>query len=445
MSEEKFEQEETKETEENLQVIDIDNMDMAVEEVKKPRRNKEFGKGVFAGVVLCLLIVSLAGLMIFSTLRKNGYTISELKVDKELTAGILSEQVENKISNILSILSTYYYDDIDTDIVAEGMFKGMVDSLGDKYTNYYTEEEYQEFIMSTAGVYYGIGALLSQDKTTLVITIDKVYKNSPAEEAGLMAGDIILSANGVSSEGVEVSNFVNNIRGEEGTTVDIVVKRGEEELTFTCTRRKVDIPTIEYTMFDNKIGYIQITQFDEVTGPQFSDALKDLKKQGMKALIVDLRGNPGGLLTTVTDILDEILPKGMLVYTENKYGKREEYTSDSNELGLPLCVLINGTSASASEIFAGAVKDYEYGTLIGTNTYGKGIVQVIVPMKDGTAIKVTTSRYYTPNGNYIHGVGIAPDIELEYEFLGGENDLYDYKYDNQINKAIEVLNSKLNN
>ncbi len=196
-------------------------------------------------------------------------------------------------------------------------------------------------------------------------------------------------------------------------------------------------------MFDNKIGYIQISQFEEVTAPQFNEALKDLKKQGMKGLIVDLRGNPGGLLTSVSEILDEILPEGMLVYTENKFGKKEEYTSAKGELGLPLCVLINESSASASEIFAGAIKDYEYGTLIGTNTFGKGIVQVIVPLRDGSAVKVTTSRYYTPKGNYIHGVGIAPDIELPYEFLGGANDKYDYKYDNQINKAIEVLQDKI--
>ncbi|MCR5374972.1 MAG: S41 family peptidase [Lachnospiraceae bacterium] len=444
MSEEKFENEETKKEEDNLEVIDIDDISGVGEQIiAAPKKNKEFIKGVVMGLVIMLLIVSLAGLLLITTLRKNGYMISNGVVDKELTAGILSEHVENKIAEILTTLSTYYYDNLDNEKIAEGMYRGMVDALGDKYTTYYNEAEYRDFILNTTGVYYGIGALLSQDKTTLVITIDKVYKNSPAEEAGLKDGDIILSANGVSAEGMDVSEFVNYIRGEEGTKVDIVVKRGDEELPFTCTRRKVDVPTIEYTMFDNKIGYIQISQFEEVTAPQFNEALKDLKKQGMKGLIVDLRGNPGGLLTSVSEILDEILPEGMLVYTENKFGKKEEYTSAKGELGLPLCVLINESSASASEIFAGAIKDYEYGTLIGTNTFGKGIVQVIVPLRDGSAVKVTTSRYYTPKGNYIHGVGIAPDIELPYEFLGGENDKYDYKYDNQINKAIEVLQDKM--
>lgn len=409
-----------------------------------PKNKSGFSKGVFFGMVIMLLVVSVTGLLLITALRKNGYEITNVKVDKNLTAGILSEQVEGKVAEILNALSTYYYDDVDSSVLAEGMFRGMVDSLGDKYTTYFNKQEYEDFMLSTTGIYYGIGALLAQDKNTNIITIEKVYANSPAEESGLMEGDIILSANGVSSEGISVSELVNYIRGEEGTDVTLSVKRGDKTLEITCTRRRVDVPTVEYTMFDNNIGYIMISQFEEVTAQQFKDALKDLKNQGMKALVIDLRGNPGGLLSSVSEILDEILPEGLLVYTENKYGHKEEYTSKKGELGLPLCVLINESSASASEIFAGAIKDYEYGTLIGTNTFGKGIVQVIVPLKDGSAIKVTTSRYYTPKGNYIHGVGIAPDIELPYKFLGGENDKYEYRFDNQLQRALEILGDKIN-
>ncbi|MBR5788541.1 MAG: S41 family peptidase [Lachnospiraceae bacterium] len=410
----------------------------------EPKNKSGFSKGVFFGMVIMLLVVSVTGLLLITALRKNGYEITNVKVDKNLTAGILSEQVEGKVAEILNALSTYYYDDVDSSVLAEGMFRGMVDSLGDKYTTYFNKQEYEDFMLSTTGIYYGIGALLAQDKNTNIITIEKVYANSPAEESGLMEGDIILSANGVSSEGISVSELVNYIRGEEGTDVTLSIKRGDKTLEITCTRRRVDVPTIEYTMFDNNIGYIMISQFEEVTAQQFKDALKDLKNQGMKALVIDLRGNPGGLLSSVSEILDEILPEGLLVYTENKYGHKEEYTSKKGELGLPLCVLVNESSASASEIFAGAIKDYEYGTLIGTNTFGKGIVQVIVPLKDGSAIKVTTSRYYTPKGNYIHGVGIAPDIELPYKFLGGENDKYEYRFDNQLQRALEILGEKIN-
>lgn len=409
----------------------------------EPKNKSGFSKGIFVGMVIMLLVVSVTGLLLITALRKNGYEITNVKVDKNLTVGILSEQVEGKVAEILNVLSTYYYDDVDSSVLAEGMFRGMVDSLGDKYTTYFNQQEYQDFMLSTTGIYYGIGALLAQDKNTNIITIEKVYANSPAQESGLMEGDIILSANGVSSEGISVSELVNYIRGEEGTDVTLSIKRGDETLEITCTRRRVDVPTIEYTMFDNSIGYIMISQFEEVTAQQFTDALKDLKNQGMKALVIDLRGNPGGLLSSVSEILDEILPEGMLVYTENKYGHKDEYTSKKGELGLPLCVLINESSASASEIFAGAIKDYEYGTLIGTNTYGKGIVQVIVPLKDGSAIKVTTSRYYTPKGNYIHGVGIAPDIELPYKFLGGENDKYEYRFDNQLQRALEILGDEI--
>lgn len=446
-----FENNEKVETEEIEEVQDIlnTNTDDLVDEYKRPEVKKEkknrggFGRGLFFGIVITLLVVTLAGVIASSYIRRQGLVLTTYKLDENLTGHLLSQQMEEKVSEILSALSAYYYEDIDSDKVAEGMFKGIVDSLGDKYTVYYTEKEYQDFMMDTQGVYYGIGALLSQDKTTLVISIDTVYKGSPAEEAGLQSGDIIVSADGIAAEGQELSSFVENIRGAENTKVTLVINRNGEEMTFEVIRRKVDVPTIESAMFPDNIGYIRITQFDEVTASQFKEALNGLKKDGMEALIVDVRSNPGGLLSSVTEILDELLPEGLLVYTENKSGQRVEYNSYKGELGKPMCVLVNGNSASASEIFAGAIKDYEYGTLIGTNTFGKGIVQGIVPFKDGSAIKVTTSRYYTPKGNYIHGVGIAPDIELEYEFLGGENDKYDYSLDNQIQKAVEVLKEKM--
>ena len=195
-------------------------------------------------------------------------------------------------------------------------------------------------------------------------------------------------------------------------------------------------------MLDNNIGYIMISEWQKGTADQFKTIVEELAGEGMESMIIDVRSNPGGLLNSVVDVLDYILPKGTVVYTEDKYGNRQNYTSDKECLNYPMAVLINGNSASASEIFAGAIRDYNYGTLIGTTTYGKGIVQSIFNLSGGDALKVTTAKYFTPNGSYIHGVGIDPDIELEYEYSGPTDEAYQMQYDNQLQKAIELLSGE---
>jgi carboxyl-terminal processing protease len=317
----------------------------------------------------------------------------------------------------------------------------MVSGLGDPYTVYYTPEEYESLMVSTSGTYYGIGAGLTQDTDTMVVTITKVYEGTPAEEAGLLKDDIIVSVDGVEATSMDVSDLVQLIRGEEGTTVSLEIYRAstDEELTFEVERRNVQLPSVAGQMLDDGIGYIQISEFQSGTAAQFETILNQLEEQGMQSLIVDVRDNPGGLLSSVVSILDEILPEGTVVYTEDKYGNRDTYTSDASCINYPMVVLVNGNSASASEIFAGAIKDYEYGTLLGTTTFGKGIVQSIFPLSDGDALKITTAKYYTPNGYNIHGTGIEPDIELEYEFLGPDGTTYEMQYDNQLQKAIELL------
>ena len=237
--------------------------------------------------------------------------------------------------------------------------------------------------------------------------------------------------------GQDLNNVVAKIKGEEGTQVEITVLRGEnmEEYTATATRKVVEVHTVEHEMKSDGIGYIRITEFDSVTYDQFASALEDLEAQGMTGLVIDLRDNPGGNLDTVCDILDLILPEGTIVSTKDKNGEGETYTSDEeHKLEIPLSVLTNGNSASASEIFAGAVQDYGVGTLVGTTTFGKGIVQQIFPLTDGTSIKLTISEYFTPKGRNIHGTGIDPDVEVEYEY--NEEDPV---ADNQLEKAIEIV------
>ena len=242
---------------------------------------------------------------------------------------------------------------------------------------------------------------------------------------------------------------VDKIRGEEGTEVTITVYRSSdgEDHEFTMPRRKVENPTVEYKMLADNIGYIEVSSFYEVTGQQYIDAVEDLNAQGMEGLIVDLRGNGGGLLEIAVDMLDYMLPAGKIVYTEDKDGNvTSEYKStDDEQFTKPLAILVNGYSASASEIFAGAIKDYGIGTLVGSNTFGKGIVQRVFPLEDGSAVKLTIAKYFTPNGNDIHKIGVTPDVEVEYEYSGPEDESYDKQYDSQFLKAVEIMKEKLTN
>ena len=277
------------------------------------------------------------------------------------------------------------------------------------------------------------------------VTISKIYEGTPSEEAGLKAGDKVLKVDGNDASSMSVSDLVKIVRGEEGTTVHIEVYREstKENLEFDVERKNVELPSVSSKMLEDNMGYIQITEFQKGTAKQFKKALTKLEKDGMKGLIVDVRSNPGGLLSAVVEILDEILPEGIVLYTEDKYGNRQEYKSDASCVDFPIVVLVDENSASASEIFAGTIKDYKAGTLVGVKTFGKDIVQSIYPLEDGDALKITTAIYYTPSGNYIHGVGIEPDIEIEYKYSGSLDGDYDMKYDNQAQKAIEVLSEKI--
>lgn len=405
----------------------------------------QFRKGILIGIAGTLLIVMLVAIMLGAFEKKdvlpeeiNQSSVEDSK--EESTQDVISnEDVQEKAGELADILDQYYYEDIDEDALVEGMYAGMVEGVGDPYTCYYTEDEYQSLTETTSGTYYGIGAVLTQNMNTNVVTILHVYPGTPAEEAGVRDGDVIVKVDDVEGDSMELSELVKHIKGEEGTTVHLQLLREKDYLEFDVERRQIDIPTVEYQMLEGNIGLIQISEFSDNTPDQFDEAIKELQSQGMESMIVDLRDNPGGVLQSVCAMLDEILPEGILVYTEDKYGNRTDYDSDDSCLEIPMAVLINENSASASEIFAGAIKDYDYGTLIGTTSFGKGIVQSIIPLGDGSAIKVTMAKYFTPKGNYIHEKGIEPDIELEYEYLGDTSVTYDPMQDNQILKAIEVL------
>lgn len=408
------------------------------DEGKTERARGGMAKGVVIGAA-ATLIIGIAGFFLFCL--ATGTQIVVTDADTLLDADALS-----KINELEAYIDAYYYDEVDADALKDGLYEGLLEGVGDKYSVYYNAEDYEALQVSTTGKYYGIGAGLSQDADTMVVTISKVYEGTPSEAAGLLKDDIILSVDGTEADTMEVSELVKLIRGDEGTTVHLEIYRPStgEYLSFDVERADITLPSVSHKMFDDGIGYIYIDSFETDTASQFEEALADLESEGLKALILDVRYNPGGMVTSVVRILDDILPEGTVVYTQDKYGNREDYTSDGETyLDVPIAVLINGDSASASEIFAGAIKDFEYGTLIGTTTYGKGIVQTIFTLEDGDAVKLTTAKYFTPNGSYIHGVGIEPDIELEYEYLDADGESYEEAYDNQIQKAIEVLGEKL--
>lgn len=403
------------------------------------------GGGVFLlGLLVGVIIMTLVGSCTYVGVRL--YHLYDDRKAKTASAegnseeGILNDDSMEKLEALEEVIGEYYYkdEDIDTEAMTEGMYAGLVASLGDPYSVYYTAEEWAELMQETEGIYYGIGAYLQLDVTTGFAKINGVIADTPAEEAGLRENDIIYMVDDEIVQGMELTEVVSRVKGEEGTTVHLTIYReGEDDyLEFDVERRKIESPTVNYEMYDNGVGYIQITEFDDVTTEQFTEALAVIKGSKAKGLILDLRSNPGGSLPVVVDIARSILPKGLIVYTEDKYGEREEYTCDGkNELDMPLVVLINGNSASASEILAGAIKDYDKGTLIGTTTFGKGIVQRILPLTDGTALKLTISSYYTPNGNDIHGIGIDPDIECEFD---GET-YYENGVDNQLERAKQEM------
>lgn len=393
-----------------------------------------FIKGALCGA-LTMLIIACAFLVITNKIHsdKDKKTpVAEIEME-----GILTDETLEKIKTISDLIEQgyLYSDEISYDELEACAIKGYVQGLGDPYTVYYDAEETKALMEDTAGEFGGIGVVITQNVNTQIITFTTVYEDSPGEKAGLKDGDVLYKVNGEDVSGQELDTVVAKIRGEKGTTVDLTVLRGEdyEEYSCTVTRDIIEVKTVAHEMKEGNIGYIAISGFETITLSQFENALEDLNAKGMKKMIIDLRNNPGGNLSTVCDMLDLILPEGTIVYTEDKQNIKEVITSDAERyMDIPIAVLINGNSASASEIFAGAIQDYEMGKIVGTTSYGKGIVQNIYGLPDGTSLKVTISEYFTPNGRSIHGKGIEPDIAVEYVY-----DEENPEADNQLEAAIK--------
>ena len=348
------------------------------------------------------------------------------------------EKINQKLATLQNVVSNNFLFQEDMDKVEDGIYSGMMAGLGDPYTVYYNKKDFKALTESTSGKYSGIGAVVTKDPSTGIVTLMRVFDHSPAQEAGLEDGDILYKVNDVDVTSEDLDVLVSTqVRGEEGSKLKVTVLRGEDrkEIEAEVTRRSIEVPTVAHKMLDQHVGYLSVAQFDEVTSDQFKAAIDDLNSQGMQKLVIDLRDNPGGVLSSCVDMLNYLLPKGLLVYTADKDGKGDKfYSDDAHQLDIPIAILVNGNSASASEVFAGAMKDRGRAKIVGTKTFGKGIVQTLLSLQDGSAVKITTQHYYTPSGFDLHKKGIEPDVVVE---LNKETKT---KVDNQLQEAIKALN-----
>lgn len=349
---------------------------------------------------------------------------------------------EQGFSNLMRFITAYrfietkYVNDTDDVKLIDGAIDGMVKSLNDPHSNYLSPKMYKTLMEQTEGSFAGIGVVMGMDNEQKIHIVG-IMENSPGQKAGLQEGDEILAVDGVPVTQMAFDEVAAHVRGQAGTDVVLTIMRDNANQDITITRDNIKLKTVGHKMLDNNIGYIQIVSFSEDTANEFNEAYNDLKNQGMKALVLDLRNNPGGLLTTCVEIAKKLVPKGEIVSIVDKQGNKETYSSSLEAPEYPLAVLINKNSASASEILSGAIQDTKTGTIIGNTSYGKGSVQTILPMFEDDAVKLTIAKYYTPSGRSIDGTGITPDIEINLD----EN----ATSDTQLDKALEVLKAQLNN
>lgn len=405
--------------------------------------------GILFGIVVFILAVIGVIALVYVYKYTFGFKNYVYNTDAVINSASIEEdfnqalpQIGENLKYINSIVAKEYLFDVELTDIESSIYKGFVDGLGDEYSVYYTPEEFSQLMEDTSGKYSGIGAIVTQDRETKVIKILKVFEGSPSKEAGLLPNDILYKVDGVEIANEDLDLLVKKyIRGEEGSSLTLTVLRGEhfDEVDLKITRRYIEVPTVEYKMLEDNIAYIQVSQFDTVTDEQFESAVNKALSEGAKAINIDLRNNPGGDLETVINMLDLVLPDGMVMYTKDKYDNESKYYSDDGkQIEVPMNVLVNEYSASASEVFTGAFKDFKYGNVIGKKSFGKGIVQEVIPFANGGGLKITTQHYYTPSGFDLHKKGITPDIEVDMKISDINTDK-----DIQLQEAIKDLKNKI--
>lgn len=409
---------------------------------KSPKKRSKFAVGTFlSGILVGVSVAALVaiGFMIFILVRYSVKAPSQQQVQVEPSYLVLDDATAAKIQAIQNTFVVNSILDLDVEEMRRSMIDGLIEGTGDKYAKYYSAEEFTALMTNYEGSFYGIGAVFAMGENGLA-EVQSVYKDSPAEGAGLREGDLLIKVDGVDATGMSLDEATDNIRGEKGVPVTLTIYReGEPDyLELTIIRDEIKPTVVEYELLEGHIGFVHIKEWYDTTPEQFAAAMDDLRAQGMDALIIDLRSNTGGLLTSVEDVARQLLPEGLIVYTEDAYGNRKESTCDGKqEIDIPVVILTNGYTASASEILTGAMKDHGKAYIIGTKTYGKGVVQGFHQFEDGSAIKLTIEQYFTPNGIAIDGVGISPDLEVPFDSAA----YYDAEEpsDNQLQAAVDYL------
>ncbi|CDD36682.1 carboxyl-terminal protease [Clostridium sp. CAG:356] len=395
--------------------------------------------------IVMLVVLTAFLTFIFTTIyitKKYNLSDGDQTISSLFSASSSSDdKLTKSLKNIKSILKKYYLNDIDEDKAIDGAIEGYVSSLGDQYTEYIPKDEMEDYTQNLMGNYVGIGIYMSQNTKDNTIVVLTPIKYSPAEEAGILPGDIIKKINDVEYTGENMTAAANNIKGAEGTKVKLEIQRGQEIKTFEITRKKITTNPVIAEKLDNNIGYLEVTSFDENTAENFKSKYEELKAQGIDSLIIDLRNNGGGLVEEALKIADYIVPKGKeLLVTVDKDGKEKvEKSKEDVLIDMPIVVLVNKNSASSSEILAGALKDLNEATIVGTTTYGKGVIQQFLTLRDGSGLKVTVEEYYTPNRTKINGVGIEPNEKIELPETITNPLTVERKDDTQLQKAIELL------
>ncbi len=389
---------------------------------------KTYLKGFLSGIVVMVLVAALGrGFYVLKGMTEN------------------TMPTDAKIQMIEKYLDKYYVDEIDKNAMTETMYAGLVAGIGDPYTSYFSAEDLASFMDETEGSFSGIGVEITTDPKDNGILVVAPIEGSPAEKAGVLTNDKIIKVNDKDIIGLSMDAVVSQMKGQDGTKVKITVYRESsgEILNFDLIRKNIQVTSVTHKMLEGQIGYLKLTGFRANSYEQFMQAYQDLQKQNMKGLIIDVRNNPGGLLDSVEKIADELVPKGTIVYTIDKAGNRKDSTSDEKRIEVPLVLLVNGYSASASEILSGAVQDMGVGKLVGTQTFGKGLVQGLFPLPDGSGLKITIQKYYTPKGVCIQGKGIAPDYKVELPEEYRYSLIVPEEADSQLKKAIEVIQEKI--
>lgn len=393
----------------------------------------------YTSIVAVTAVVSIGGTIVYEIVK-----FGSLSADEN------GSYLDSKLDTVRAYIdSEYLYTDFDRKAMDEAAVKAYVEGLDEPYTHYYPKDEFDSYVSGVKDSYVGIGIVISVDEQAHKIIVVSPTEESPAYKAGILPGDYILAVDGKAFSGDEMNECVSAIKGgEAGTAVNITIERNGEEKQYAVMREEISSHSVETEMLEDNIAYVNISSFntnddnlDESTYTEFTEQVDELKKQGMEKMIIDLRDNPGGVLDVVCKIADYILPEGTITYTETRTGKRQTYKSDAKELDIPMVVLINGNSASASEILTGALKDYKRAEIVGEKSFGKGIVQTVIPFSDGSGMSMTIAKYYTPNGVCIHGEGISPDYEvsLPEKYRDGYASAVPREEDTQLDKALELL------